>query len=177
MPVYFIGQEDHGPFAIKIGKAKNIQKRRKQLQTGNPVELKILGWLLSDNDLVLEKQLHQSFRHARGQGEWFAIEPADILPVLMRAGQDGFIAKNADAFEIIGHDRDGIPEYLGVWEWGDLELEECCPFCGCLCGMHFQDASQMYYCINCDELTNFSEDEPDCDDSADVFRCSGSSPR
>jgi hypothetical protein len=26
--------------------------------------------------------------------------------------------------------------------------------------MHFQDASQMYYCINCDTLTDFSELDP-----------------
>ena len=58
------------------------------------------------------------------------------------------MAKNADAFEIIGRDRDGIPEYLGVWNWGDLELENACPFGGCLCGMHFQDASSMYWCSN-----------------------------
>lgn len=84
----------------------------------------------------------------------------------MREGRSGFVAKNADAFQLVGYDRDAVPEYLGVWEWGDLELEECCPFCGCLFGMHFQDASQMYHCLNCDTLTNFSEldmrrDEPD----------------
>jgi hypothetical protein len=50
------------------------------------------------------------------------------------------------------HSRD-----LGVWEWGDLEIDECCPFCGCLCGMAFQEASQMYHCISCDALTDFSE--------------------
>ena len=66
----------------------------------------------------------------RRSGEWFDIEPADILPVLMRAGRDGFVAKNADAFQIVGYDRDAVPEYLGVWEWGDLEIDECCPFCG-----------------------------------------------
>lgn len=37
-----------------------------------------------------------------------------------------------------------MEEYLGVWEWVDLEIDECCPFCGCLCGIHFQQASQMY---------------------------------
>ena len=94
------------------------------------------------------------------RGEWFAIEPADVLPILMRAGRDGFVAKNANAFQITGYDRDTVPEYLGVWEWADLEIDECCPFCGCLCGMHFQDTSQMYYCIRCDTLTDFSELDP-----------------
>lgn len=32
---------------------------------------------------------------------------------------------------------------LGVWKWADLEIDDCCPFWGCPCGMHFQEASQM----------------------------------
>ncbi|MFT9113387.1 MAG: hypothetical protein ABF443_04665 [Acetobacter malorum] len=75
----------------------------------------------------------------------------------MRATRDGFVAKNANAFQIIGYDRNAVPEYLGAWEWGDLEIDACCPFCGCLRGMAFQDASQMYHCINCDALTDFAE--------------------
>ncbi len=69
----------------------------------------------------------------------------------------------ADAFEIIGHDRDAVPEYLGVWEWGDLELDECCPLCGAMCGMHFQEASQAYHCISCGRLSDFSDQTPDFD--------------
>ena len=80
-----------------------------------------------------------------------------MLPHLARASQQGFVAKNADAFQIIGYDRDAVPECLGVCEWADLEIDECCPFCGCLCGMHFQETSQMYYCIQCDTLTDFSD--------------------
>lgn len=157
MPVYFIGEEDGGFCRIKIGVAKDIEKRRSNLQTGNPSEIKLLGWIDTEATFELERCLHRQFQAMRVRGEWFAIEPADILPVLMRATNDGFVARNADAFQIVGYDRDAVPEYLGVWEWGDLEIEECCPFCGCLCGMAFQDASQMYHCINCDALTDFSE--------------------
>lgn len=160
MPVYFIGQETNGQITIKIGVAQNIEKRRRKLQTGNPYELRLLGWLMSKDNYELEKKLHRHFRAKRGLGEWFDIEPADILPILQRAGSDGFVAKNADAFEIIGHDKDGVPAYLGVWEWDDLEFYECCPFCGCFCGMHFQEASWMYHCLNCDTLTDFSELSP-----------------
>jgi hypothetical protein len=156
MPVYFIGQETHGQITIKIGVARDIEKRRRTLQTGNPNELRLMGWLTSEDCYRLEKQLHGHFRAKRGLGEWFDIEPADILPILQRAGSEGFVAKNADAFEIIGHDKDGVPEYLGVWEWDALEFYECCPFCGCFCGMHFQEASWMYHCLNCDTLTDFS---------------------
>ena len=160
MPVYFIGEAENGCTQIKIGVAKNIEVRKRNLQTGNPLELKLLGWIDTTDSFQLERHLYEHFGAARLRGEWFAVEPADILPVLMRAGGDGFVAKNADPFEVVGHDRDAVPEYLGVWEWGDLEIHECCPFCGCLCGMHFQDASQMYHCLNCDELTDFSQLDP-----------------
>lgn len=167
MPVYFLGEDENGCSPIKIGVAKNIERRKSALQTGNPLELRLLGWITSGDDFQLERELHRHFAHVRARGEWFEIEPADILPHLTRAGQRGFVAKNADAFQITGYDRDAVAEYLGVWEWADLEIDECCPFCGCLCGMHFQEASQMYHCIQCDTLTNFSElsrddgDEPD----------------
>lgn len=166
MPVYLIGEDENGCSPVKIGVAKNIEVRQRNLQTGNPLLLRILGWIETPDAFQLERELHDQFAATRVRGEWFDIEPADILPVLMRAGSDGFVAKNAEAFQIVGYDRDAVPEYLGVWEWGDLEIDECCPFCGCLGGMHFQDASQMYYCISCDTLTDFSElsrhrDDPD----------------
>ncbi|SDP98588.1 GIY-YIG nuclease family protein [Ectopseudomonas guguanensis] len=160
MPVYFIGESESKCCPIKIGVAKNIDARKRNLQTGNPLELRLLGWIEADNAFQLERHLHQHFGSTRVRGEWFNIEPADILPILMRAGLDGFVAKNADAFQVVGYDRDAVPEYLGVWEWGDFELYECCPFCGCLCGMHFQEASQMYHCLNCDALIDFSELNP-----------------
>lgn len=164
MPVYFLGEDENGCTPIKIGVAKDITRRRRALQTGNPLELRLLGWIVSDDDFGLERELHQWFEHQRARGEWFDIEPVEFLPHLVSAGQRGFVAKNADAFQITGYDSDAIPEYLGVWKWADLEIDECCPFCGCLCGMHFQEASQMYHCIQCDTLTDFSGLSPDdCD--------------
>jgi hypothetical protein len=167
VPVYFIGEEENGCSPIKIGVAKNIEGRKRNLQTGNPLNLRLLGWINTGDTFELERNLHDHFSGRRVRGEWFDIEPADILPILMRAHIDGFVAKNADAFQLIGYGRDAVPEYLGVWEWADLEFDECCPFCGCLCGMDFQDASQMYHCLSCDKLTDFSEIEPRCEDPPD----------
>lgn len=158
MPVYFIGQVmSNNCTHIKIGRTSDISRRRGQLQTGSPYPLEIMGWIHSDNDAALERQLHLDFATRRQVGEWFQIEPGEILPILMAEGDNGFIAKNADAFEIAGHDRHGVPEYLGVWAWGELEFQDCCPFCGCFCGMQYQEASSMYYCMSCDTLTDFSE--------------------
>lgn len=157
MPVYFIGEQKGSCDRIKIGVAKDIQKRRSNLQTCNPSALCVLGWINTEEPYVLERRLHQKFGKNRVHGEWFEIQPGDVLPVLQKAFRDGFITKNADALQIVGYDRDAVPEYMGVWQWGDLEIDECCPFCGCLCGLAFKDVSQMYHCISCGALTDFSE--------------------
>ena len=131
--IYFFIEDSNEQ--VKIGRAKDIERRRKGLQTGNPRKLLLLGWIRTDDDVRLEKEIHQNFSHLRGT--------------------DGFVGTTGDSFEVIGNDRDGVPEYLGVWNWGNLEWSECCPFCGSFCGMHFQDASSMYHCLNCDTLTTF----------------------
>ncbi len=162
MPVYFLGEAENNCSPIKIGMTRgNIELRKRNLQTGNPLKLLLLGWIETPEAIQLEKQIHKRFEATRGRGEWFDLVPSDILPVLMEAGRDGFVAKADDysAFQIVGYDSDAIPEYLGVWDWADLETEQCCPFCGCLCGMHFQEATLMWYCVGCDTQTNFSEFE------------------
>jgi hypothetical protein len=103
VPVYFIGEDENGCSPIKIGVAKNIEARQRNLQTGNPLELRLLGWIEATNAFQLERELHLHFGSTNVRGEWFAIEPADILAILKRAGRDGFVAKNADAFQIVGY--------------------------------------------------------------------------
>ncbi|MFG6108302.1 GIY-YIG nuclease family protein [Stenotrophomonas nematodicola] len=152
MIYFFIEDTDE---LVKIGRAKDIERRRRNLQTGNHRKLLLLGWIRTDDDVRVEREIHEHFNVQRGRGEWFHIDPADVLPILSHFGIDGFVGTTEDSFAIVGHDRDGIPEYMGVWNWGDLEFEECCPFCGSFCGMHFQDASHMYHCINCDRLESF----------------------
>jgi hypothetical protein len=167
MAVYFIHQLSAGEPLLKIGRAKDIYRRRDELQTGNPHTLVLVGWILSDTESTLEADLHRKYRARRAAGEWFRLEPGEILDDLKHAGSRGFVARQADAFAIVGHDRDAVPEYLGVWDWSDLELGECCPFCGSMCGMHFQDASQAYHCMSCGRLTDFSENAPEVDSEED----------
>jgi hypothetical protein len=64
--VYFIRMGDDGP--IKIGKAHDPAKRLFSLQTGNPLELKML--LLVRNS-ELEPAFHEKFWDYRIRGEWF----------------------------------------------------------------------------------------------------------
>ena len=166
MAVYFILEDSGDDWRMKIGRARDVIARRRALQTGNSRPLKLVGWINAANDAAEEARLHKKFaalnvRDAEATSkEWFALQPADVLSDLQRAGSSAFVAKNADAFDITGYDNDAVPEFLGVWAWGDFELEECCPFCGCMGGMHYQNASHMFHCINCDTLTNFEAGSP-----------------
>jgi len=151
MPVYFILDADREQ--VKIGRGKDVCKRSKALQTGNPSALQLMGWMVVGNDVIVERRLHKKYKDQRGLGEWFHIGPTEVLTELTR--KHGFVPTPKNSFEIIGYDRDAISEYLGVCEWNDFEIYECCPFCGCLCGMHEQEQTGMYHCINCDAYTNF----------------------
>lgn len=67
MKTYFI-QDPRG--RIKIGIAENPRQRLRQLQTGNPEKLVLLGCIEDDH----EKDLHHKFRKYRVGGEWFTAE-------------------------------------------------------------------------------------------------------
>ena len=61
MPVYFIGEDENGCSPIKIGVAKNIEARQRNLHTGNPLELRLLGWIEATDAFQLERELHKHF--------------------------------------------------------------------------------------------------------------------
>jgi hypothetical protein len=75
--VYFILNRDSN--AIKIGRARDIEKRLKALQTASPVELELLKTISLTSEAQakeLESALHSQFWHLRMQGEWFRAEPS-----------------------------------------------------------------------------------------------------
>ncbi|MBE9047658.1 GIY-YIG nuclease family protein [Pleurocapsales cyanobacterium LEGE 10410] len=70
--VYFIFNADSN--AVKIGKAKDVYKRMKSLQTSTPAYLKLLKVI--DNKAgkearETERSLHERLKHLRLIGEWF----------------------------------------------------------------------------------------------------------
>lgn len=85
MSVYFI-QAENGP--IKIGKAKDVNRRFYQLQLKHSEPLKILG--IVDGYTQEELSFHQQFASLRLHGEWF--EPKSELI--------DYIAANAHPFEL-----------------------------------------------------------------------------
>ena len=77
--VYFIATKRKN--AVKIGVAKNPDKRLKTFQTANYQELIILRVIkVANRDLAfkLEKALHQKFKKYHIRGEWFKLTPTVI---------------------------------------------------------------------------------------------------
>ncbi|MBF2025141.1 MAG: GIY-YIG nuclease family protein [Oscillatoriales cyanobacterium C42_A2020_001] len=74
--VYFILNEDSN--AIKIGRARDLTKRLKALQTSSPTKLTLIKSMQVEGieaAQALEQSLHQQFSEVRLAGEWFKAEP------------------------------------------------------------------------------------------------------
>ena len=77
--VYLIG-ETNNPGRYKIGstRAKDVNTRLKQLQTGNSSELYIKESFETEHPFKLEKMLHNHFKYKNLSGEWFGLSEDDI---------------------------------------------------------------------------------------------------
>lgn len=68
--VYFIDERQPGGGGmVKIGRARNIPKRLRELQTSNSSELRPLAWTAGGHDL--EQCLHGTLDEYLVRGEWF----------------------------------------------------------------------------------------------------------
>ena len=67
--VYII--RDETQHLIKIGVAKNPQKRLAQLQTGSPNKLEIVKTIPSNQPFKLEKEMHNENASKHYRGEWY----------------------------------------------------------------------------------------------------------
>lgn len=72
--VYLIGEEGNDS-RYKIGstRSKDVNKRLKQLQTGNPNHLFIKESYQTEHPFKLEKMLHNRFKTYNVNGEWFEL--------------------------------------------------------------------------------------------------------
>jgi predicted GIY-YIG superfamily endonuclease len=77
MFVYLIRLSDNSTY--KIGVTKNINKRIKELQTGNAEEIFLVDKYESDNAFKIEKALHNFFQHKKKLNEWFDFGIEDEL--------------------------------------------------------------------------------------------------
>jgi Meiotically up-regulated gene 113 len=62
----------------KIGIAKDVSKRMRELQTGDPVKHMFVYSSFSENAPDFESRLHKAFAEYRGAGEWFALPPEEL---------------------------------------------------------------------------------------------------
>lgn len=77
--VYLIGESnDDSKYKIGSTKAKDINKRLKQLQTGNSNELFIKDSFETDKPFKLETMLHNHFKQYNTIGEWFELNKEDV---------------------------------------------------------------------------------------------------
>lgn len=68
--IYFIANEEQK--IVKIGYTKeNPSNRLYSIQVGNPYVLNIIG--IMEGNVELERELHNTFKSMRLQGEWFSL--------------------------------------------------------------------------------------------------------
>ena len=62
---------------------QNVNKRLKQLQTGNSGDLELIKFVLVENYKKVEKSLHSRFSNKRINREWFNLTINDINNFLL----------------------------------------------------------------------------------------------
>ena len=95
--VYFIRDGRSGP--IKIGYAKDPERRLARLQTSSPKALYLLG--AARAELEVERQLHAEFAADRVRGEWFRTSAAlrEVIREAAKAWVDELEARAARNLE------------------------------------------------------------------------------
>lgn len=95
--VYFIQEESkerigpETPRRVKIGITRaGCEKRRRQLQTGNPRLLQVYRRIFTWDYQALEAHLHRAFTPQRVRGEWFMLshQEVDSLVDFIKSGAD-----------------------------------------------------------------------------------------
>jgi len=77
--VYLIGEEnEENKYKIGSTKCKDINKRLKQLQTGNSNPLFIKAYYETSRPFRLETMLHNRFKKYNVIGEWFELNKDDV---------------------------------------------------------------------------------------------------
>lgn len=85
--VYVIAEDGYtddgsGRRMYKLGMSANVEKRVKQLQTGNPRTLVLLCKMYFPNKRKLESYLHRQFKNERRNGEWFSLTLENVTAII-----------------------------------------------------------------------------------------------
>lgn len=77
--VYLLGEFcDNGRYKIGITKG-DVDKRIKQLQTGNSQEIYLVNKYVSENYRKIEGWLHRKYGMTRAKGEWFDLTHEQVI--------------------------------------------------------------------------------------------------
>lgn len=77
--VYLLGDFEQDD-AYKIGVTRNsIEKRIKQLQTGNSSEIYLVDFHETDYPFFIERSLHLKYNCKQKKNEWFTLEKDDVV--------------------------------------------------------------------------------------------------
>lgn len=68
----------------KIGKAKDYNKRLKQLQTGSPYDYYVVAFFETTKPFELESAAHRKYKKRRTRGEWYGFYFFEIPFVLKK---------------------------------------------------------------------------------------------
>lgn len=114
MHTYFVSNG----FAVKIGKADDVARRVKQLQTASQHTLKTL--FVIDRDC--EKEMHEYFAAYRTSGEWFTL-PKDFHDFFHQQ-------QNGDGFDIVCKAQ-SLYHDGGDYKGSSVKMSEelTCPIC------------------------------------------------
>lgn len=100
--VYFIQSTNK---LVKIGVTNNLSARLKQLQTGSPGKLKLLGSIKTNDPYKLEKRLHNKYKNMRVNGEWFNVNEMQV--------EDELALHNKPSLEDFGYENNKTYFHLG----------------------------------------------------------------
>jgi len=70
---------------VKIGIAKNVERRLQQLDNMSPVPLRLIAAMETKHARILESELHELFSSKQVRGEWFDLNDEDIMRILKLA--------------------------------------------------------------------------------------------
>lgn len=70
---------DGEKFKIGMTKQKDINKRIKELQTGNPEEIWLRSYYETENPLRIEQMMHARYKNKNVRNEWFDMNVEDVI--------------------------------------------------------------------------------------------------
>ncbi|MEG4446986.1 GIY-YIG nuclease family protein [Microcoleus sp. AT9_B4] len=90
VPGYVYLVQAVGTDKFKIGRAVDVARRIRGLQTGSPLKIRYVYHAYFENANLCEMELHNKFSNQREIGEWFALtqEEVKFCILLMRLVQD-----------------------------------------------------------------------------------------